>query len=55
MQRAGYDPRLSIPFWQRMQEGGGARQPEFLSTHPDPDNRIARLRNYINQQGWGPV
>jgi predicted Zn-dependent protease len=55
MQRAGYDPRLSIPFWQRMQESGGSRPPEFLSTHPDPDNRIARLRNYINQQGWGPV
>jgi predicted Zn-dependent protease len=55
MQRAGYDPRLSIPFWQRMQQGGGSRPPEFLSTHPDPDNRIQRLRNYINQQGWGPV
>lgn len=55
MQRAGYDPRQSIPFWQRMQAGGGARPPEFLSTHPDPDNRIQRLRNYINQQGWGPV
>jgi predicted Zn-dependent protease len=55
MQRAGYDPRLSIPFWQRMQESGGSRPPEFLSTHPDPDNRIARLRTYINQQGWGPV
>jgi len=55
MQRAGYDPRQSIPFWQRMQEGGGSRPPEFLSTHPDPDNRIERLRGYINQQGWGPV
>lgn len=55
MQRAGYDPRQAIPFWQRMQQGGGARSPEFLSTHPDPDNRIQRLRNYINQQGWGPA
>ncbi|HVK80221.1 MAG TPA: M48 family metallopeptidase [Verrucomicrobiae bacterium] len=55
MQRAGYDPKQAIPFWQRMQSGGGARGPEFLSTHPDPDNRIERLRNYINQQGWGPV
>lgn len=55
MQRAGYDPKLAIPFWQRMQEGGGSRPPEFLSTHPDPDNRIQRIRNYINQQGWGPV
>lgn len=55
MQRAGYDPRQSIPFWQRMQAGGGSRPPEFLSTHPDPDNRIQRLRNYINEQGWGPA
>jgi predicted Zn-dependent protease len=55
MQRAGYDPKLAIPFWERMQSGGGSRPPEFLSTHPDPDNRIQRIRNYINQQGWGPV
>jgi len=55
MHRAGYDPRQAIPFWQRMQEGGGSRPPEFISTHPDPDNRIGRLRAYINQQGWGPV
>ena len=55
MQRAGYDPKQAIPFWQRMQSGGGGRSPEFLSTHPDPDNRIERIRNYINQQGWGPV
>ncbi len=55
MRQAGYDVRESIPFWQRMQSGGGSRPPEFLSTHPDPDNRIARIRNYINQQGWGPV
>jgi predicted Zn-dependent protease len=55
MHRAGFDPRRAIPFWQRMQQSGGSRPPEFLSTHPDPDNRIERIRNYINQQGWGPV
>lgn len=55
MQAAGYDPKQAIPFWQRMEEGGGQRQPEFLSTHPNPDNRIQRIRDYINQQGWGPV
>ena len=55
MQAAGYDPRESIPFWSAMASGGGSRPPEFLSTHPDPDNRIQRLRNYINEQGWGPV
>jgi predicted Zn-dependent protease len=55
MRRAGYDVRQAIPFWQRMQASNSQRPPEFLSTHPDPDNRIARIRNYINQQGWGPV
>lgn len=55
MRQAGYDVRQAIPFWQRMNEGGGNRPPEFLSTHPDPDNRIARIRAYINEQGWGPV
>lgn len=55
MQRAGYDPKQAVPFWQAMNSGGGSRPPEFLSTHPDPDNRIERLRAYINEQGWGPV
>lgn len=55
MQRAGYDPKQAIPFWQRMQQSGGSRPPEFISTHPDPDNRIERIRNHINSQGWGPV
>ena len=26
------------------QSGGGARQPEFASTHPDPGTRIERLK-----------
>ncbi|MEQ1818221.1 MAG: M48 family metallopeptidase [Terricaulis sp.] len=55
MHSAGYDPKEAIPFWQRMEQGGSSRPPEFLSTHPNPDNRIQRIRNYINEQGWGPV
>jgi predicted Zn-dependent protease len=55
MRAAGYDVRQAIPFWQAMQQSGGSRPPEFLSTHPDPDNRVARIRNYINEQGWGPA
>lgn len=45
--RAGYDPRVAIDFWQRMAEEGGERPPEFLSTHPDPANRIDRLREIM--------
>ncbi|MGE0597015.1 MAG: M48 family metalloprotease, partial [Hyphomonadaceae bacterium] len=55
MHAAGYDVRQAIPFWEIMQSGGGSRPPEFISTHPDPANRIARIRAYINQQGWGPA
>ncbi len=45
--RAGYDPREAIPFWQRMNEKAGARVPEFLSTHPAPESRIANIKSYI--------
>lgn len=55
MHAAGFDVKQAIPLWQAMSQGGGSRPPEFMSTHPDPDNRIARIRSFINQQGWGPV
>lgn len=55
MHQAGYDVKQAIPFWQRMEASGGSRPPEFMSTHPDPDNRIARIRAHINERGWGPV
>ncbi len=52
---AGFDVKRAIPFWQRMASGGGSRPPEFLSTHPGPENRIEAIRAHINAQGWGPV
>ena len=55
MHNAGFDVKQAIPFWNRMAASGGSRPPELLSTHPDPANRIAHIRAYINQQGWGPV
>lgn len=47
MARAGYDPRAAVPFWGRMNEKGGPRPPEFLSTHPAPTTRMADLKTYI--------
>ncbi|OYX51638.1 MAG: peptidase M48 Ste24p [Alphaproteobacteria bacterium 32-64-14] len=40
--RACFDPREAPRLWRRMAElGDGARPPEFLSTHPDPEARAA--------------
>jgi predicted Zn-dependent protease len=40
---AGYDPRAAVELWKRMGAGGGERPPEFLSTHPSEETRIAKL------------
>lgn len=44
---AGYDPQASIGLWERMAAGGGARPPEWLSTHPAEETRIRRLREVM--------
>ena len=48
MARAGYDPKESIAFWQRMdaQQGTGS-PPEFLSSHPSHNSRIGRLKTWM--------
>lgn len=43
MARAGYDPRESLQFWQRMEDSSQGQPPEFLSTHPSHGTRIAQL------------
>jgi predicted Zn-dependent protease len=43
---AGYDPRTSIDLWTRMASQSGA-PPEFLSTHPSENTRIARLQKMM--------
>ena len=47
MARAAYDPREAIPFWQRMSKQGEKRPPQFLSTHPAPETRIADIKKYL--------
>lgn len=45
MAMAGFDPNQAIVLWERMQaHSAGVRPPQWLSTHPDPAERIARLR-----------
>ena len=33
-----------------MNSKGGAGQPEFMSTHPDPKNRAAKLRQLASSK-----
>ncbi len=47
MAMAGYDPHAAVPFWQRMSEGKSGGQPEFLSTHPSDETRIANIKKTI--------
>ena len=47
MAMAGYDPQKAPAFWERMEAKSSARPPEFLSTHPDPSNRIAKLKQHM--------
>ena len=42
---AGYNPDEASVLWERMKaNSGGQAQPEFLSTHPSNDSRIANLK-----------
>jgi predicted Zn-dependent protease len=47
MAMAGYNPQVAPDFWKRMETKSTARPPEFLSTHPDPSNRIVNLERYM--------
>lgn len=47
MARAGYDQAAAVTFWEKLSAEGGPRVPEFLSTHPAPEHRIAAIRALI--------
>ena len=48
---AGYDPRAMIGVMEILAAAGGPnRQPEFFSTHPNPENRIERIQEAIDRE-----
>jgi len=60
--KAGYDPHAAITLWQKMAKVGGKSPPEFLSTHPAPENReknlaslIPQMMPYYEQKGERPT
>tara|TARA_R110000868_G_scaffold411448_1_gene704025 strand:- start:2899 stop:3666 length:768 start_codon:yes stop_codon:yes gene_type:complete len=50
MIRSGYDPNEMIKVMEILKAAAGPnRVPEFQSTHPDPDNRIQRIKEAIER------
>ncbi len=49
MAKAGYDPRVALEVWERMEkkESGKGAPPEFLSTHPGYETRVQQLRAFM--------
>jgi predicted Zn-dependent protease len=49
MAMAGYQPQAAVDFWQRMAalKEGKSSGPEFLSTHPADEKRIANIKKLI--------
>jgi beta-barrel assembly-enhancing protease len=51
MSEAGYDPRAMLRVMQILEESSsGGRPPEFFSTHPNPENRLQRIQQAIDEK-----
>ncbi len=50
MNLAGYNINESVEVWKRMQQLNQNNQPpEFMSSHPSPENRIRNLQNWMKE------
>ncbi|MFC3811197.1 M48 family metalloprotease [Lacihabitans lacunae] len=50
MIEAGYEPSAMIEVMEILAAAGGGKQrDEFMSTHPSPDNRIAKIQEHIQK------
>ncbi|MEM9305410.1 MAG: M48 family metallopeptidase [Pseudomonadota bacterium] len=45
--KAGFAPAAAVTLWEKMAQVGGGGPAEFLSTHPAPQNRQARLQSMV--------
>jgi predicted Zn-dependent protease len=52
MHQLGYDVKQAVRLWEKMGAASTNRPQEWMSTHPNPESRIADLRNYITSKGY---
>jgi predicted Zn-dependent protease len=51
MSEAGYDPRAMMRVMEILEASSqGQKPPEFFSTHPNPENRIAQIQAAIDAE-----
>ena len=46
-----YHANGAASFFQKIIDNGSGTPPEFLSTHPNPDNRVANINNEATDRG----
>nr|HMT30766.1 M48 family metalloprotease [Bacteroidia bacterium] len=47
-----YDPRAFAAFFERIEKTGASMGPlQFLSTHPNPENRFAKIETFWSENG----
>jgi len=44
---AGYNPDAAVTFWQKMQATSSSTTPEFMSSHPSHETRIADIQKQL--------
>ncbi len=45
--RSGYDPRLGITLWKKMNDSAGSSPPAWFSTHPAGKDRIREIERRL--------
>ena len=49
MNMGGYNLEESVEVWKRMQSNTKNRYPEFMSSHPSPENRKENLKSWAKE------
>jgi predicted Zn-dependent protease len=52
MAQLKYDTKQAVRLWEKMGAASTNRPQEWMSTHPNPESRVADLKAYITSKGY---